>query len=334
MRVGVVGCGLMGRRRALYARSSGDSIALVADLDGRRAEALAAEVGGRAVDDWSTAATSEEVEAVVVATFSAAAYHVAAAALDAGKHVFCEKPLGVDAGEARELVDAAHASGTVLETGFTLRHHPAIERAHELVTEGVLGTPLWLRAAYGHGGRAGYADEWRARRELSGGGELLDQGVHLVDLSRWFLGPVAQVAGVVGTFAWDVPVEDNAFAILRHGSGAVSALHASWTQWRNLFRIELHGTAGYVVVEGLGGSYGDERLEVAVRTDPGEPPVSEVSTYADSDAPWRREWAAFSRRVAAGDAGDGAGAGYHAALVVDAVYAASASGRFEAVCAP
>lgn len=333
MRVAVVGCGLMGRRRALYARAAGDSIAVVSDVVGDRAAELAAEVGARATADWHDAATAADVDAVVVATFTAASHAVARAALEAGKHVFCEKPLGADAAEAKSLVEAARFARVVLETGFTLRHHAAITHAHRLVGDGAIGEPLWLRAAYGHGGRPGYETEWRARPEFSGGGELLDQGVHLVDLCGWFLGPVVAAGGINGSFAWDAPVEDNAFAILQHENCRVSQIHASWTQWRNLFRLEVHGGGGYVCVTGLGGSYGTERLEVGARAEAGSPRLKRRA-YRDRDAAWVREWTAFVARVAAGDAGDGASNGYRAALVVDALYAAAASGRFERVCEP
>ena len=177
-------------------------------------------------------------------------------------------------------------AGVILKTGFNHRHHPAIWRAHELCAEGAIGPLMFIRAVYGHGGRPGYDKEWRADADLSGGGELLDQGVHIVDLCRWFLGDFAEVFGSTATYFWDlghfesagrdspraangqsvapssISLEDNAFALLRTADGRVAQFHTSWTQWKNRFSFEVFGRDGYLRVEGLGGSYGVERLEV------------------------------------------------------------------------
>jgi predicted dehydrogenase len=215
-----------------------------------------------------------------------------------------------------------------VKVGFTLRHHEAIRRAHALVDAGEIGVPVGLRAAYGHGGRPGYDREWRADPALAGGGELLDQGVHLVDLSRWFLGEFAEVAGAVATWSWRVePLEDNGFALLRTADGRVASLHTSWTQWRNLFRFELLGTEGLLTVEGLGGSYGRERLVHTRRRHAGGVPDEQEWTVAKPDACWRAEWDEFAAAVREdreplGNARDG----FEAARLIDAVYASARGG--------
>jgi predicted dehydrogenase len=188
--------------------------------------------------------------------------------------------------------------------GYTLRHHPAIIHAKKLVTEGFIGEPMYVRGRYGHGGRSGYEREWRGSVELSGGGELLDQGVHLIDLSRWFLGEFRQVTGVLGDYFWaqkevqnvhSIPVEDfksnseseyikhpavedNAFMLLRTQTEKIAFLHASWTQWKNMFSFEIFGREGFIAAEGLGGNYGPERLITGVRQAAGElPQIEEIS---------------------------------------------------------
>jgi predicted dehydrogenase len=123
-----------------------------------------------------------------------------------------------------------------------------------------LGDLMFLRARYGHGGRIGYDREWRAQPAMSGGGELIDQGVHLIDLARWFLGNFAKVDGYAHTYFWDMPVDDNAFMQLKTASQQVAFLHASCTEWKNTFSWELYGRQGKLQVDGLGGSYGVERL--------------------------------------------------------------------------
>jgi predicted dehydrogenase len=152
---------------------------------------------------------------------------------------------------------------------------------------------MYVRARYGHGGRPGYEREWRARPEVSGGGELLDQGVHLIDLARWFAGDLALVAGHVGTFFWDTPVEDNGFVLLRAPAGQVAWLHASWTEWKNLFSFEVFGRQGKLQVDGLGGSYGPERLTHYRMGPEMGPPEATGWEYPGDDPSWADEYAAF-----------------------------------------
>ena len=325
LRVGIVGCGLIGSRRAGTAVAAGDEVALVADLVPERARAVAGATGARVAGSWQELVAAPDIDAVVVATINSTLAEVSAAALAAGKHVLCEKPFGVSAEEAGGLLAAAGEAGTVVKVGFTLRHHEAIQRAHELVLDGDIGTPVGVRAAYGHGGRPGYENEWRGDPALAGGGELLDQGVHLLDLARWFLGDFAEVSGHVATWGWPVePLEDNAFMLLRTEDGRVASLHTSWTQWRNLFRFEILGTQGMLTVEGLGGSYGPERL-VRARRRPGGG-VPELSEWAvtDPERAWEAEWADFAGAIAAGTpALTTALDGYEVARLVDAVYASA-----------
>jgi predicted dehydrogenase len=187
---------------------------------------------------------------------------ISTAALQAGKHVFCEKPGARTAAEVETVLRVLHGAWPPVEAvnvpsigkhaarqfvmGFTLRHHPAIARARELMAGGEIGRPMYVLGRYGHGGRPGYGQEWRAQRDLAGGGELLDPGVHLIDLSRWFLGEFVQVTGLVDTYFWrrdppaeGDPLEDNAFLLLRSADGYVGSLQASWTQWKNHFGFEV-----------------------------------------------------------------------------------------------
>jgi predicted dehydrogenase len=183
-------------------------------------------------------------------------------------------------------------------------------RARELLANGEIGRPMYLVGRYGHGGRPGYEQEWRAMRDLAGGGELLDQGVHLIDLSRWFLGEFEEVAGFVGTYFWrpkhaagNNTLEDNAFLLLRSAAGNVASLQASWTQWKNLFVFEVYGENGFLQVQGLGGSYRREQLTVGYRNGYGDPPeTKEIDLWAGGTAEpesdvWAVEWQAFVSAV-------------------------------------
>jgi predicted dehydrogenase len=314
-RVGIVGCGLIGKRRATVARESGDRVVAVADVDPGRAQSLAQENGCAWTQDWRDVVGRPDVDVVVVSTVNKILAPVTIAAARAGKHVLCEKPLGRNAREAQEMVEAARQAGVILKTGFNHRHHPAIWRAHELSDQGAIGPLLFIRAIYGHGGRPGYDKEWRADADLCGGGELLDQGVHIVDLCRWFMGDFTEVFSATATYFWDLGyfapensqiadrrsrLEDNAFGILRTAGGQTAQFHTSWTQWKNRFSFEAFGRDGYVRVEGLGGSYGVERLEFARRKPEGGAPNVEIVEYPGSDLSWQVEWQEFTTAIREG----------------------------------
>jgi len=329
----VVGCGLVGRRRASVASRLGDRVVQVADIDDQAAADTANAVDASWTSDWRDVVSHPGIDAVVVATPNDRLCPIGVAALGAGKHVLCEKPLGRNPAEARALVDAAEAAGVWLKTGFNHRHHPALAKAHELCVTGQIGPLLGIRAAYGHGGRPGYDKEWRGDRERAGGGELLDQGVHLIDLARWFLGDFADATGLVATWFWEVqPLEDNCFALLRTHKGQVASIHSSWTQWKNLFRFEVFGRDGYAAVEGLGGSYGTERLVLGHRRPESGPPVEECWEFPGADGSWELEWREFATAVGEGrpPLGDGLD-GLAAAVVVDAIYTSVRRGATVAI---
>ncbi len=304
MRVGIIGCGVIGRRRAAVIRESEvDEVAVVADVDGDRAQEASQAAGSAWTTRWEDVVENDSLDAVVVATTNEWLAPVSQAALEFGKHVLCEKPAGRSPGELQSLVRAAHARGLTLKVGFNLRHAPAISRAHALCAEGALGELTFLRARYGHGGRPGMETEWRSNASIAGGGELLDQGVHVVDLFRWFAGDFAEVFGYTANYCWPAPagiagVEDNAFALFRTAGGIIGCLHVSWTQWKNLFSFEAFGTQGYVVVEGLGGHYGPSILRCGTRPATGGAPEETCREFEGSERSWAPEWHEFASAVA------------------------------------
>jgi predicted dehydrogenase len=327
MRVGIVGCGLMGARRSTVISASGDEVPIVADIDAERAVGVAAACGAEWTRDWHKLVERDDLDAIVVATPNDQSVKVSVAALSAGIHVLCEKPLGRNAKEAESIVNAARASGRVLKVGFNHRHHPAIQEARRLVEDGAIGDAMGVRAAYGHGGRFGYEREWRADATISGGGELLDQGVHLIDLSRWFLGEFSAVSGMVATWHWPIePVEDNVFALMQTAHGRIASITASWTEWRNTFRFEVMGGDGYLRVDGLGGNYGPERLTVGIRpASYGRPDEREV-VFDERGESWALEWREFRTAVAEKRQPLGSGEdGLAAARIVDAIYRSARS---------
>ncbi|HEX7120555.1 MAG TPA: Gfo/Idh/MocA family oxidoreductase [Longimicrobiales bacterium] len=321
--IAVIGCGRIGCRRAATAASHpGTRLIAVVDADRSRAEALAAKYGAAVEPDWRAAVGRGDVDAVVVATPNGYLKEIGCAALGSGKHVLLEKPMGRNLAEARELAAAAGASGRVLKIGFNHRYHPGLARAIAVVRAGVIGRVVTIRARYGHGSRPGCESEWRADPELAGGGELTDQGVHVADLVHACAGLPVHAVAFLQTAVWRIaPLEDNAHGLFRFGDGAVAQLHVSMTQWKNLFSFEVHGEAGSVTVEGLGGSYGTERLVLARRNRRGGAPELEEERYPGEDVSWRLEWEDFVAGVRRGRLAQGGPEdGVAAMRMIDALY--------------
>jgi predicted dehydrogenase len=292
VRVGIIGCGLVGQKRA--AALGQHTLVVCADVTLERAQSLArTHAGARSTAEAAEVIANPSVEAVIVATPHDLLAPTAAAVIRAGKHVLIEKPGGRTSAEIIPLIDAASRQGVVAKVGFNHRFHPALTRAHTLVIDGAVGDLMYVRARYGHGGRLGYEREWRADPRTSGGGELLDQGSHLIDLSRWFAGDVAESSGRVETFFWPMLVEDNAFVCLRMEKGAIAWLHASWTEWKNLFSFEVFGRTGKLQIDGLGGSYGTERLTYYRMLPELGPPESTTWEFPNEDTSWEDEFAHF-----------------------------------------
>jgi predicted dehydrogenase len=294
LRVGIIGAGQIGSKRAReVARSEDCRLVAFVDADEGRARGLAEQYGCRGTSDWQKLLSGNELDAVIVATTHRWLAPITLAALESHKHVLCEKPLAINAEEAKKVVESAARNGAKLKAGYNHRHHPAIWEAHRRAEAGEIGRLLYIRCRYGHGGRAGYEREWRADPAESGGGELLDQGVHGLDLFRWFLGDFSEISAVLANLFWQMPVEDNVFCTLRTPAGQVAMLHASWTQWKNLFSFEIFGDLGYLIVEGLGGSYGPEKLRVGRRPPKFGVPEEAVFDYPGEDLSWAKEWQEF-----------------------------------------
>jgi predicted dehydrogenase len=329
MRVAIVGCGLIGGKRAKSIAACGHTVACTADTVFDRAVQLAKAHPGCAVSqDWRELVKWDGIDAIVVATINDSLAAITLAAVKAGKHVLVEKPAARSADELRPVAEAAKLSGATVRVGFNHRFHPAILKARELVDAGAVGPLMFVRGRYGHGGRIGYDREWRADPALAGGGELLDQGVHLIDLTRWFLGDVERVSGVAGTFFWDMPVEDNGFVCTHHSGGQIGWLHASCSEWKNLFCLEIYGRTGKLQIDGLGGSYGVERLAYYRMLPQMGPPETTIWEYPGEDSSWVAEFRDFERAIRGEPARGATLEDAVAALaVVGAVYAQSAGAQ-------
>ncbi len=311
MRVGIVGAGLQGRRRgSVFLQFPKAELVVVSAAHLNQARHLADRFGCAAAEGWESVVDRDDLDAIIVATPPHLHAPISITALNRGMHVLCEKPLARTLEEARRMVAEAQRAGCVLKCGFNHRHHPAVQQARKWFDEGRIGEPVFIRARYGIGGRPGYEQEWRADPEVVGGGQLMEQGIHTVDLARWFLGPFSQVTAFVETRFWNIgPLEDNAFALYRTSGGTIASIHSSLTQWKNLFSLEIYGKCGYIAVEGLGGGYGTERAVFGKR-DFLAPFSAETVEFRGEDRSWHEEWKEFvsavdERREPLGTALDG-----------------------------
>lgn len=296
MNIGIIGCGAIGEKRV---QSLGEhTLTWTADLHLDKARALANHSArAEATDDWRKVVQAKNVDAVIIATPHDQLAPIALAAARAGKHFLIEKPAARSAGELQPIAQAVKEAGVIVKVGFNHRFHPAFIKAREIFDTGALGPMMFIRGRYGHGGRLGYEKEWRADREISGGGELIDQGIHLIDLSRWFMGDFVRCDGFLPTCFWDMPVEDNAFMALHTQAGQMAWLHASWTEWKNLFSFEIYGKAGKLQIDGLGGSYGVEKLTYYKMLPELGPPETSHWEYPLPDRSWDLEFQEFENAI-------------------------------------
>jgi predicted dehydrogenase len=300
--VGIAGCGLIGAKRA-EALGAGDTVVGTFDLVPAAAQKLA-EAHGATAHDSLDSLLAEAPDVVVVAVSHDQLAGLAEAALDAGAHVLVEKPAAVGSGQVERLQAAAERAGRQVKVGFNHRFHPGIARAAEEVHGGAHGELMHLRGRYGHGGRVGYDKEWRADPVRSGGGELIDQGMHLLDLTHWIAGPLPLHSALLRTHFWDTPAEDNAALILggRHGrTDPWAMLHVTWTEWKNLFSLEIYCRTAKIQVDGLVRSYGSQTLRIYRMSPELGPPDLEEVAYGPEDTSWTREWEHFAAAIDAGD---------------------------------
>ncbi len=305
MNVVIVGAGLIGQKRAKILGAKHRLLA-VADIDQKRAENLAQNFGDcQAFGDWRQAVELPGVDLVIVATTNNILTPVTQAAIELERHVLVEKPAARNAAEIRPLVEASRHSKGLVKVGFNHRFHPALLKAREIWESGVLGELMYIRGRYGHGGRLGYEKEWRAIPEIAGGGELLDQGVHLIDLSRWFAGEFPAVSGHVGTYYWNMPVEDNGFLMLKTAKQQVAWLHVSCSETRNIFSFEIFGREGKLEIQGLGGSYGLEGLTHYQLLPELGPPMISSWQWPFEDKSWAAELDYFVKCIESGQPPEG-----------------------------
>ena len=249
LRVALIGAGGIGELRArAIAQTQGLQLLAIADTASERAHRLAGRFSAEAGRDSIETATRRDVDIVVVSTPPSSHAAIALAAISAGKHVVCEKPLAHMLAAAEDMCAAAEASGVYLKTGFNHRYYPPVALAQRLIASGKIGEVIMAQAYAGHPGGREFGNAWVTDPAVTGGGSLVDNGIHVLDLIRFFMGEMEAVQGFTANLVWPFPgAEDNAFAIFRSSSGKIAQLHSSWTQWRGYqFWVEVVGQLGYV----------------------------------------------------------------------------------------
>ncbi len=247
LRFGLVGAGSIGQIR-IQALKDVESCELVAiaDVDKERAKAVSPSASTEIFTDYQQMLASENVDAVIVSTPPQLHEEIAIAALEAGKQVLCEKPLANTVEACRRMVEASKRTGRVLATGFNHRYFPAVQFVKQTLDNGEIGELDHIRAFAGHTGLSEFKASWMYDKKIMGGGALMDNGIHLIDLTRYLLGEVEEVFGFATCDVWKLnDSEDNGFALMRSPEGKKAVLHASWTEWKGYrFHIEAYGNKG------------------------------------------------------------------------------------------
>jgi predicted dehydrogenase len=282
MRVAVIGCGGIGNRRGQAVRNvEGAELKVGIDVDEAAARRFGEKYGVEWGTDWHWVTERDDIDLVIVSTANSAHAETSIGCLEGGKHVLCEKPLARNPAECQAMVDTANRHKVKLKTGFNHRYSHQTWKARELLQEGAIGDIIFIRGRTGHGGGEQLAQRWFGDFDLSGGGTFLDNGVHLLDLSRWFMGEFVEAIGYKTTHLPQLGrCEDNGFGLYKTADGRVCALQSSWTQWRGYLMMEIFGTAGELVI-----NYDDNSCTLVRRG-------SETTTWSYGGVPdrsWERE---------------------------------------------
>jgi len=301
MKWGLIGFGKMGKIRHEVLTKLGEPVTHIYDPACQKMEKGQP---GRLVGCVDEILEDPSIDAVIISTPNVYTCEYVCRSLQAGKHVFAEKPPGINAAEVNVMREMEkRCPRQTLMFGFNHRHHKSILKAKEIVDSKELGDILWMRGRYGKSVPPDFANNWRSKKALAGGGILLDQGIHMLDLFLFMVGDLSDVKAEVSNVYWQSDIEDNVFAIYTNPKGQVASLHSTMTQWRHLFSFELFLQKGHIIINGLltsSRSYGEEQLTVAKNVSVDgysiSRPVEEKFTYTIDDS-WKSELNMFINAV-------------------------------------
>ncbi len=299
LRVGIAGYGVVGRRRHAFIDQH-PRLQTVAVCDRTLPDDGALPHGVSAHRHYSQL-LQEDLDLLFVCLPNDLAPEVTIAGLERGLHVFCEKPPAKDLDGIRAVIacESRHPA-LKLKYGFNHRYHESVREALRIIGSGELGWVVNMRGVYGKSAIIGFESDWRTKRAIAGGGILLDQGIHMVDMMRLFAGEFEEVKSFVSSGFWNHDVEDNAYALMRSRNGVVAMLHSTATQWRHTFNLEISLSKGTLVLSGIlsgSKSYGQEKLTIYHRGDADGGNPRETSTSYIEDNSWRDEIFEFAESV-------------------------------------
>ena len=296
MNIAIIGAGLIGRKRAL-SLPAGVRIKMICDIDETKGKQFAVDFDAEYEQSWEKVVKNIDIEALMVATTHNMLTPIGVEAIKNGKHLFLEKPGARNLDEFNLLYDAYKKNPVVVAFGYNHRYHPAIQKAKEIVDSGRFGKIMFIRGKYGHGARLGYEKEWRFNKKLSGGGELIDQGPHLIDLVNYFGCRMDKIAGYTGKLYWQTDLEDSAFWIMKNDHDQIAQLSVTCVEWKNIFSFEIMLRTAKIQIDGLGRSYGKERMTLyKMKAEMGPPDVEEFE-FSEEDKSWSVENSIFFDRI-------------------------------------
>lgn len=303
MNIAIIGAGLIGRKRA-SAIPKHINLITICDINKQPGETLAAEFHCKFEKDWKTVIQDKNIQAVFISVTNSNLSIIANQAIKNGKHVLIEKPGGININQLQNTYNAYKKNPVVVMYGYNHRYHPSIQKAKQIIDSQKYGKILFIRAKYGHGGRLGYEKEWRFQKQISGGGELIDQGCHLIDLVNFFCGEMNTSTGYVTNLFWKTKLEDAAFFQLRNKKNQIADLSVTCVEWKNIFCFEIMLQKGKIQIDGLGGSYGREKLTLySMKSEMGPPDVTEFD-FKEEDNSWHDENNIFFNRIIQKDYND------------------------------
>lgn len=299
LRVGIAGYGVVGKRRRQYIDLNPDMVTVaVSDINFGQ-ECVAAD-GVKCYTTYQ-GLFKEKLDVLFVSLPNYLAAEATIKGLEQGIHVFCEKPPGRTVQDIRNVIVTENNQPHLkLKYGFNHRYHDSVRDALKIIRSGELGEIINVRAVYGKSKIIPFSGGWRAERQYAGGGILLDQGIHVVDLIRLFCGKLVEVKSFVSNSYWKHDVEDNAYALLKDVDGRIAMLHSSATQWQHRFVLEITLEKGFLELRGIlsgSKSYGEERLIIGRRDESDTGTLRyEVIKYLEDNS-WRDEINEFADAV-------------------------------------
>jgi predicted dehydrogenase len=299
LKVGIAGYGVVGKRRRIFIDQH-PMLETAAVCDRIFSDEGVFDDGVRYHSEYQSL-LKENLDLLFVAMPNNIAPDVTIAGLERGLHVFCEKPPGRDLDDIARVISCERRNpGLKLKYGFNHRYHDSVRDALQIVKDQTLGPILTMRGVYGKSKIVTYKDDWRTKRAIAGGGILLDQGIHMVDLMRLFAGNFVDISSYVSNNYWKTDVEDNVHALMRTDDGVVAMLHSSATEWRHRFRLEITLGHGMVILSGIlsgSKSYGAETMTVIYASDNDGGDPRETTTLYNTDNSWRDEIAEFAEAI-------------------------------------